>query len=234
MAGQVTELPVWDTINAAWEKTYGAKATFWGAILVLAAIMFGIGVLEGITAKWWGISGLFQLLGNIIGYFLQLGLVYIGITRAKDMPINYKLMFTTFDLQLALRLIGLYILQTLIFLIPIAIGAIGVYVYMMGSSATTFIGGLIFVISIIATIVVAIRLSLGMAFVLDTREGPVAAIKHSLTATDHNFWNLLGIFLLQFLIIIISIIPLGIGLIWSIPFVLINYGVIYKTLRANI
>ncbi|HTM64456.1 MAG TPA: hypothetical protein VL360_08180 [Gammaproteobacteria bacterium] len=233
MAGQVTELPVWDTISTAWEKTYGAKATFWGAILILAAIMFGIGVLEGISSQSSVISGLFQVIGNILGYFLQLGIIYIGITRAKDLPINYKMMFTTFDLMLALRLIGLYILQTLIFLIPIAIGAIGVYIYMMGSSSTTFIGGLIFLISVIIGIVIAIRLSLSMAFILDTREGPVAAIKHSLAATNHNFWNLVGIYLLQVIIIIVSIIPLGIGLIWSIPFVLINYGMIYKILRVN-
>jgi len=228
-----TELPVWDTLNAGWAKTPGSKGTFWAAIGILAAIMFGIGVLEGMTSKWWGISGLFQIIGNILGYFMQLGLIYIGITRAKDLPINYKMMFFTFDLQLALRLIGLYILQTLIFLIPVAVGAAGAFLYMMGNMLATLIGVLLIIASIVVTVLLAVRLSLSMAYVLDAADAPVAAIKKSLAATDGNFWALVGIYILQILIVIVSIIPLGIGLIWSIPFSLITYGLIYKTLRNN-
>lgn len=229
-----TELPVWDTLNAGWAKTAGSKASFWGAIGILAAIMFGIGVLEGMTSKWWGISGLFQIIGNILGYFMQLGLIYIGITRAKDLPINYKMMFFTFDLQLALRLIGLYILQTLIFLIPIAVGAAGVFLYMMGNMLATIIGVLLIIASIVGTALLAIRLSLSMAFVLDAADAPVAAIKKSLAATDGNFWSLIGLYILQILILIVSAIPLGIGLIWTIPFSLITYGLVFKTLRNNV
>ena len=229
-----TELPVTDTLNAGWARTAGSKASFWGAIGILAAIMFGIGVLEGMTSKWWGISGLFQIIGNILGYFMQLGLIYIGITRAKDLPINFKMMFFTFDLQLALRLIGLYILQTLIFLVPIAVGAAGIFLFMMGNMLATIIGVLLIIASIVVTVLLAIRLSLSMAFVLDAAAAPVAAIKKSIAATDGNFWNLAGLYLLQILILIASAIPLGIGLIWTIPFSLITYGLVFKTLRNNV
>lgn len=228
------ELPVWDTINASWAKTYGSKATFWAGIGILAVIMFSLGILEGITSKSVGFSGLIQIISNILGYFMQLGLIYIGITRAKDLPINYKMMFFTFDLQLALYLIGLYILQALIFMIPVLICAAGVFIYMMGNTFATLLGILLIIASIIVTLVLAVRLSLTMAFVLDAASAPVAAIKKSLAATDGNFWNVAGVFLLQMIIFIVSIIPLGLGLIWSIPFSLITYGMVYKTLRNNV
>lgn len=228
-----TELPVWDTLSAAWAKTYGSKATFWAAIGILAAIMFGIGILEGMTSKWWGIAGLFQLIGNILGYFLQLGLVYIGITRAKDLPINYKLMFTALDLQLALRLVGLYILETLIFLIPAALGIAGVFLFKSDSGAGMGFGALLFIISILASIFIGIRLSLCMAFVLDAGSAPVAAIKQSIAATEDNFWNLVAIFLMLVLLMFASLLTIGIGFIWFIPFAMIAYGEIFKTLRVN-
>lgn len=231
MSGQAS-LPVWDTINSAWTKVSGSKSTFWGAIGIVAAIMFGIGILEGMTEKWWAIAGLLQIIGNVVGYFLQLGLVYIGITRAKDIPINYQMVFNTFDLQLALRVIGLYILQTLLFIIPVAVGGAGVFIYAMGGIMGA-LGAILVVVSIIGSIVLAIRLSLAIAFVLDAASAPLEAIKKSLSATDNNFWSLLGIYLLQFIILIVSMIPAGIGLIWSLPLVLICYGLIYKQLRVN-
>lgn len=231
MSGQA-QLPVWDTINAAWIKVSGSKATFWGAIGILAAIMFGIGILEGITEKSWAIAGLIQMTGNILGYFLQLGLIYMGITRAKDMPINFKMIFNTFDLQLALRIIGLYILQTLLFLIPAAIGATGIFIYAMGGLMSA-VGAILVICSIIGIIVLVIRLSLSIAFVLEAAAAPVEAMKKSIAATDGNFLSLLGIYILQLIILLASMIPLGIGLIWSLPLALICYGMVYKQLRVN-
>ena len=233
MSEQAFVLPVWDTINTAWTKVSGTKKTFWAAIGILAAIMFGIGLLEGITEKAWAISGFLQIIGNVLGYFLQLGLVYIGITRAKDMPINYKMLFATFDLQIALRLVGLYILQTLIFLIPVIIGALGIMLYMTDNIAMQGFGVILIIASGICTIIIAVRLSISIAYVLDADEAPLAAIKKSLAATNGNVWHLIGIYLLQLLILGISVIPAGIGLIWSLPFLLICYGMIYKQLRVN-
>lgn len=226
------QLPVWDTINAAWTRVSGSKGSFWAAAGIIFVIMFGIGVLEGITENLMFVSGLLGIIGSVLGYFLQLGLIYMGITRAKDMAINWKMVFNTFNTQIALYLIGLYILQTLIFMIPAIVGALGFMMFMAGG-VLAFFGALVIIASIIGMLIIAIRLSLSMAFVLDTLTSPLAAIKQSIAATDGNFWNLVGIFLLQMLILIISVIPIGIGLIWSLPFSLICYGLIYKTLRAN-
>ena len=44
---------------------------------------------------------------------------------------------------------------------------------------------------------------------------------------------LIGIYIIQFCIVIISMIPLGIGLIWTLPFILILYGTVYKRLAVK-
>lgn len=234
MSGQAYQLPIWGTINSAWEKIYGAKKTFWAAIGILFVIMFLIGFLEGITESLTVASRAFKIIGNVVGYFLQLGLIYIGIKRAADMPINYKMLFAIFHLDYILRLVGLYILQTLIFIAPALIGGLGIFLFVLGNTASMVLGALICLISFVAFVILAIRLSMSMAYVLDMKSSPLAAIKDSFAATRENFWNLLGIFLLQVLIILISIIPLGIGLIWSIPLTFTCYGLIYKQLKVNV
>lgn len=227
------QLPVWDTIKAAWDKVSGFKSSFWAALGLIFVIMFAIGVLEGITERVMFISGLLGIIGSVLGYFLQMGLIYMGIARAKDSPISYKLVFSTFNMQIALYLIGLYILQTLIFIIPFIIGAAGFFLCMAGNVFATSIGTLLIIASIICTIVIAVRLSLAMAYVLDTLSAPLAAIKSSIAATEGNFWNLVGIYLLQLIILFVSML-LIIGWIWSLPLMFICYGMIYKTLRANV
>ncbi len=234
MSGQTIELPVWETITSAWEKTSGTKGSFWAGLGILFAIMFGIGILQGLTEQGApAVSFVFSVIGNVVGYFCQLGLIYMGIRRAKGDSIDFKLMFYPFNLQLALMLVGLYILQILIFIIPGAIAGLGIFLASTNEGILSILGVLLIIPAILGVLVIGIRLSLSMAFVLDTGSSPVNAIKSSLKATNGNFWNLVGLFLLQVIIIGISMLPLGIGLIWTLPFGFICYGLIYQRLRIN-
>ncbi len=233
MTGQVLELPVKSTIHAAWEKTSSALGTFWAGIGIMFVITFSIGLLVGLTEQLPTLSGFFTVTGNLFGYFLQLSLIYIGITRAKDLPINYKMVFFTFKLDTALHLIGLYILQTLIFLIPVTIGVIGYILFNTGGVLLMMLGALIFIAAFLLAVCFAISLSLSMAFLLDTASGPLASIKKSLHATRLHFWNLGAIYLIMLGIILVSAIPFGLGLIWTLPLSMICYGLIYKRLSNN-
>lgn len=232
MSGQAYELPVWETITTAWDKTMGVKGSFWASLGVLFAIMFGFGVIQGLTESNVVIAVIVSLISNVIGYLIQLGLIYMGIRRAKDQPIDFKMMFFAFDLNVAMKVVGLYILQVLIFIIPILVIMLGSFLISSGKIAPMILGSILCIASAIGALVVGVRISLSMAFVLDTGLAPVAAIKASFAATDQNFWNLLGLFLLEFIIIVASIIPLGIGLIWTLPFCFICYGLIYQRLRS--
>jgi len=233
MSGQFTELPVWETITGSWEKTSGVKGSFWAGLAILFGVMFVVGFMQSLTEQIAILSFLFAITGNIFGYFCQLGLVYMGINRAKEKPVDYTMMFYPFNLKIALMLIGLYVLQVLIFLIPVALGAAGGFLLGSGSIIGMIAGVLLCIAAVISILIIGVRLSLSMAFVLDAGASPVAALKSSFHATQGNFWNLVGIFLLQIIIIAVSVIPLGIGLIWTLPFGFICYGLIYQRLRSN-
>lgn len=226
------QLPVWDTIKSAWETTYGSKATFWAGIGIMFAVMLCLGFIEGLLGS--GAEAIIKIISNILGYFMQLGLIYMGICRAQNKPINFEMLFYAFKSPIATRVIGLYILQ---FLIMLAIMIPAIIVIVASGAIAAFAGGLgkllagIVILLVFATLVfVGARIFLSMGLVLDQSYGPWNAIKKSFAITEGHVWSLIGIFILQSIIIFISAIPLGIGLIWTIPFGLVCYGTIFKRL----
>jgi len=229
-------LPIKETIKSSWNKVSGTKTTICISFIFTIAFMSCLLILNlmvlGIMPKVILVTG-----GaiQVFCFLLQMGLVYMGIKRAQDEPISFNLLFRAFDGSIAFKLICLYILQALIILIPtIALMVLG---FVM--EAIAHIIGLYklpIVVSIISAIVllyVAIRISLAFAFILDKEVGPIEALKLSFHATQSNFWRLVGIFLIQTLIVMVSLIPLGIGLIWTLPFACINIGMVYKNLSQN-
>lgn len=232
-------IPVWDTIGAAWRKVSGTKGSIWAALIVLVLISVVLFALQALISHI--VPALDPVTGIIIqaiNFLLQMGILYIGIQRAFDLPITYRLMFRNFQHPLWLKVIGLYILQILIFLIPVLIFFIPlIFKAVAGNEPSMLpfpVSLLLYLIGIIAIIYLAVRLSLSMAFVVDKQYGPVQAVKASFQATRSNFWRLVAIMIIQIFIILISAIPLGIGLIWTIPFAYIIYGIVYKNLLLNV
>jgi len=226
------QLPIEETLKTAWHKVSGSKSTFWIAIIIVFFIMFALGAISALLPKQ--IGAIFNIAIQIVSYLLQMGLIYIGIKRAQDLPLSFGLMFRAFNGGIALKLIGLYFLQAIILFIPVLCCIIGLFLTATTSqSYNTLLAIILFSIGILSSFYLGIRLMLSMAFVIDTETGPVNAVRLSFQATQCNFWHLLLIMLIQSLIIIVSAIPLGIGLIWTLPFALINYGVIYKSLTTN-
>jgi uncharacterized membrane protein len=49
-------------------------------------------------------------------------------------------------------------------------------------------------------------------------------------AVGQRWFKIFGLFLLLGLIVMISAIPLGIGLVWSMPLLMIAIGILYRTI----
>lgn len=226
-------LPVWDTITAAWDNIHGSKKSFWASLCIFFLIMFGFGILEGLSEGAPVIAWLFKSVANFIAYLIHLSMIYMGIKCAQNQPINFKMMFHTFDINIALRLIGLYALQFLLYLVPVIIGATGYWCTSLSGVLLHIFGLLLIAASVIFSLLLTVRISLSAAFVLDQNLRPWLAISKSLEATRGNFWSLIGLYILQLIIILASILPLLIGLIWTIPLTLTCYGMAYKRLRPN-
>ncbi|HEX7021492.1 MAG TPA: hypothetical protein VF171_01455 [Trueperaceae bacterium] len=65
-------------------------------------------------------------------------------------------------------------------------------------------------------------------FIVDQAQDALTAMRNSVRLVGRNFWSLLGLDVLAGLIyIVLSIVTLGIGLIWLIPWLYIAFGLAY-------
>lgn len=231
-----TILPITDTLKEGWHAVDGAKGTIWAAILVSFLITLGLGIVASIFERINASAGmLLRPLIQFVAFLMQMGMLYIGIKRARGEPINYKLVFYAFDGNIMIRLIGVYLLQILFVLIPIILFLVAMALPSFANfPGVTIVAIIVAAIAVIAFFIIYIRMTLSMGFVLDKLSSPMLAIKQSFEATRNSVWQLIGLVLLQTIIIIISAIPLGIGLIWTLPLCVIIYGMIYKKLIVNV
>lgn len=239
MANGHYQLPVIDTLSDAWNKVYGAKSTIWAAFGLYILIMIGTGVIVAILKM---ISpGLSTVVNIVLQIYLSLamfGLYYIGYMRSKDAPINFKMLFRGVEEpRRSVKLVLALLLTYLILLPPIVLAVLAGMGAAMGGADSSLIKifvGLIYIVCITATLFLLIRVSLAILFVLDRDVGPVEAVKLSFRATKRNVQAIISIYILSCLIVMISAIPLGIGLIWTMPFIYIVTGTVYKRLQVNV
>lgn len=229
-------LPVTDTIKTAWEKVKGSKATFWGAIGVVILLVIAMGCLVGFV-RVLGlpvIAGLLYLIMLIIQMILGWGILFMGIQRGADQPIRLGMIFYAFNVSLVLKIIGVIILRVLIILPSYALLILGVFLpHIWENSSASALGLILQLVGLIITLYLSIRMSLSAGIVLTRFSNPVEAIKLSFRGTQSNALSILGILILIMLILIVSAIPFGIGLIWTLPLLLITYGVMFQRLFTS-
>ncbi len=224
-------LPVMETAKGAWEKVKGVKGTMWGfivmAVILIAATIFLGNYLHGIAL---GVVKVLQFLLQLATGWV---LLYMGLLRALNRPVNLSVINEVVKPQLLLRLLGLCILIWLIVMAPlIVLGLLSAVLFATLGKSTLLITLLIFAL-IVITIYITVRLYLAYAFVLINDLGPMDAIRASIKATKFNVLSLTELLLFNLFIYIISALPLGIGLIWSIPYLKICYGEVYRKLVVD-
>lgn len=226
----VYHLPVWNTVTTAWEKVSGSKASFWGSMALIILISLAFSLIGAIYQHLFSAGvGVIHFISSFINFFLQMGLIYMGIRRAQDLPIVYKDMFYPFRLDLIIKLIGLYILKILILLPFILVSFI--VIVAAGTSKGTMVT--INTVVGLAAFYLYVRLSLAAGYLLDKSLGPWQSIVLSFKATGSNFFRLFATYILLGLIYVLGILTLFIGFIWIMPLGLILYGLIYKRLSVN-
>ena len=111
---------------------------------------------------------------------------------------------------------------------------IGGIILCASQQSTAVIGGILLtILGVLSLIYITVRICLAAACVLDKGMNPWAAITSSFAMTRANFWRLVALFILQNIIVIVSLIPLLLGLIWTLPLSLILYGTIYQFLSLR-
>jgi hypothetical protein len=232
MTDNITHLPILEIIKIAWKKVKGSKTSFL-TIVIFSLLIQGaqtwLNTIENLT-----LLGMLLSLVLLIPQFILLwGIIYLGAERAADISIHYIMIKHVISVGLFFKMMGYYLLQMLALLLPIVILGIPVllsFVIPVSIHTASIVTTLSYVIALGLAIFLLMRLYIAPIIIITQGIGPWKAIKMSFNATRSNVCRLTVLVAINSFILAISIIPFGIGLIWTIPYLSINYGVVYRKL----
>ncbi|GMQ96401.1 MAG: hypothetical protein BMS9Abin15_0070 [Gammaproteobacteria bacterium] len=198
------ELDIGEIIKESWERTSGLKGPFWGAGVIVLAILMALGFMLGaITGQQPDpvVAIIFQIVIQAVAYLIMVGFVMLGVKRSVDLPISFKMVFGYFA-----------------FTVPILIAA-------ALTSVLTMVG---MILLIIPGIYLAVAYMLTLPLIVEKKLGVWAAMEASRKAITHKWFQVFGLFLALIVIVLISAIPFGIGLIWTYPMMIAAIGIVYR------
>ncbi len=230
-------LMIGSIFSESWHKVKGVKGTFIGAYLVLILFEFlFLGTANIIDYVWPTPSNTFVNIIKIIypiAMFLVMlplvnGIFLLGIHRAASRPIQIKMLFANYGRRFY-RILLLYILLLAFYAITFFII---LFIAKLIAALTSINPGFITItLMTILLITSMVYFFMALLLLLDRENiGVIQSLKLSFKAAHHHFFKILIIIIACVLITVISVIPFGIGLIWSIPWTMIAYGVLYREL----
>ena len=202
-----------EALREAWTHTSGAKGTIWkGSVLMYLSILVVVAVgsfllpSQGPGAPevtgWIG-GAIFQAAGDAVSVIFTAGLLFMGIRRVAGDPIYWRMVFSGFSCA------GKIIIATILQSILISIGIL---------------------LLVLPGIYLAVGYAMALPLIVDRGMSPWEAMETSRKAIHKIWWKIAGLLLFMGLITIVSMIPLGIGLIWTWPMFIVLAGVIYRYL----
>ncbi len=208
------EFSIGAVISEAWAKTRGAKWTIHLAFLYVFLVMMGLMIafaflstlLIEVTQDPSGnvaLSLIMQLGLNLIIMPLMAGIIILGIKRAVDAPIKAGSIFGYYSKMIPL------LLTMILMYIMIIIG---------------------FLLLILPGIYLSVAYYMALPLVAEKGMSPWQALETSRKAITRRWFSVFALFIILSIIIFISAIPLGLGLIWTMPLMIIAFGVLYRNM----
>jgi hypothetical protein len=200
--------PDWDigdVFKEAWELTQGSKLAFWGAFFIYIAIAIAINIPFDLLGKDDSpvIGAIAQIVSGLVTYPLGVGLSMMGIKRGVGLPVNAFMVFDYYPKTIPIFL--LYLLMILM---------IGLGIFLL----------------IIPGIYLAIAYSMAAPLMVEKNMRLWEALEASRKAIHKCWFGVFGLYIVIVLVLLVSMIPLGIGLIWTAPFISIVMGIVYRSL----
>ncbi|MDA3946425.1 MAG: hypothetical protein PF439_07075 [Helicobacteraceae bacterium] len=207
------EFSVGEILTEAWERVSGAKLKIVGAMfiyIVIASLATAV-VSLFLNAKPYYDAG-DQITGftidMIIGWIvapitipLAIGLLLLGYARANDEEIRLESMF------------NYYIVVWPLFFASVLI------------TILTYVG---FALLLLPGLYLSIAYSFTLPLIVDKKLDIWGAMEVSRQAVTKHWFTIFGVNMSLVLLVVLSAIPMGIGLIWTIPLVMIAQGVMYR------
>lgn len=208
------EFSIGAVLSEAWDKTRGAKwiihLAFFYYFLVMAGVVTAIffmatllfEVIKDPSAQ--NLVPLIMQLGlNIVALPLAMGVAMLGIKRAVDAPIKAESIFAYYS-----KMFPLFATMILMYIL-ISIG---------------------FLLFILPGIYLAVAYYMAMPLVAEKDMSPWQALETSRKAVTRRWFSVFGLFFVMGIIIFVSAIPLGLGMIWTLPMMIIAFGILYRNM----
>jgi uncharacterized membrane protein len=200
-------------LDEAWERVHGAKLTFVGSAFVYVVVaVFITGLLsffidsQAYYAAGKNVEGL--LADIVIGWLalpvtlpLLVGIIFLGIRRSCGYELSIASIFDYYILVWPLVFTSILI------------------------NILTYLGFLLF---ILPGIYLAVAYMFALPLLVDKKMGIWEAMELSRRAVSKHWFKIFAINIVMLFIILISAIPLGIGLIWTFPLAFIVQGTLYR------
>lgn len=208
------DFSIGELISESWNRVKGTKGIIIGGFLVFyVVLMLATLILGGVIGIFGALSeNLFlafvgeiviSLLASALAYPFMAGINMVGIRRAADQPISFNEIFSHFGRTVPL-VITAVVMMLLIYLGMFLLLIPGIYL--------------------------GVAYLLAIPLVVERGLSPWQALEASRKAITQHWFKVFGLFLLLGLIVMVSAIPLGIGLVWTIPLMVIAMGVLYRTI----
>lgn len=230
----------------SWDKIYGFKWTCWSAAILIFLINLFISILSVITV--YVITGSIDntlpdvaFYSNIMNgiillivYPLNYAIFYLGIRRSALLPVKTGMIFHLYRSYIGLIVASIPAL--ILFSIAVSgfaaagmsyTGSIGVQ---LGTEEYNTVITIVGLILGIAAFYIAFGFSFAPYLVAEKKMGPFKALALSFNGFKHHGIKIIISMMIASLIVVISAIPLGIGLIWTLPLISVFFGVIYRTI----
>ena len=222
VAAEKTEVPgrkktftVGGVIRESWEKVKGIKASIWAGsalmYLVLIVIIAGGAFLlpettlepEGGGVTTYLLSALFQVVTEVVSMLFIAGLLFMGIRHVAGDKVSWKMIFHGFSFT------GKIIVVSILQFILVTIG---------------------FLLLILPGIYLVVGYAMAIPLIVDKNLSPWEALETSRKAVHKVWWKVAALYIVMSLIFLVALIPLGIGLIWVWPMMMVAAGVVYHRL----
>ncbi len=206
--GSAYDFNIMDIIREAWAKTSGTKGPVWGAIglaflaaMVFSGVMTAVSSIIGSGSASAALGVAAQLTLSVAGYPFMAGLMLIGIRHSAGLPVDFKMAFSCFG-----------------YILPIVIA----------SFLVSLLSVLGFMLLIIPGIYLSVAYLLVVPLIIDKEMGPWQAMEASRKAIQRHWFKVFGLYIVMTFIGFLSSIPLGLGLIWTIPMFIMVGGILYR------
>lgn len=215
VSGRKKKFTVGGVIRESWEKVKGIKTSIWAGsalmYLVLIVIIAGGGFLlpettlepEGGGVTTYLLSALFQVLTEVVSMLFIAGLLFMGIRHVAGDNVSWKMIFHGFSFT------GKIIVVSILQFILVTIG---------------------FLLLILPGIYLFVGYAMAIPLIVDKNLSPWQALETSRKAVHKVWWKVAALYIVMILIFLVALIPLGIGLIWAWPMMMVVAGVVYHRL----